>query len=302
MRRLLKAFRSPKKALIVILMNKKIAHVIPDRLYLKWVYRLKTGKKLDLKNPEEFNEKMQWLKLYNRKPEYTELVDKYEMRKYVSRTIGDEHLMPLLGVWDKLDDIPFESFPEQFVLKCTHDSGGLFICRDKSSFDIDKAREKITRSLAREYFYLGREWPYKNIKPRIIAEKYLENGDEGLHDYKVWCFNGKPRLVQYMSGRLHKTYDAFYDTDWNRVDTTHAYETLYGNAKKPECLEKLLELSEKLAKDIPFARTDFYILEDGRILAGEITLFPSAGFKDFVPDEMNKKLGEMIDLSCVERT
>ena len=164
---------------------------LSDEAYLKLVYRLIFGRKLNLKNPKTFNEKLQWLKLYNRKPEYTLMVDKYEVKGYIAEQIGEEYVIPTLGVWDNFDDIDFDSLPNQFVLKCTHDSGGLVICKDKSNLDITKAREKINKALTRRFYYFGREWPYKNVKPRIIAEKYMvDKTVDELRDYKFFCFGG----------------------------------------------------------------------------------------------------------------
>ena len=165
---------------------------IPDEIYLKWIYRARMDKNLDMENPITFNEKLQWLKLYDRNPLYTQLVDKYEVRKYISNIIGERYLIPLLGVYEKFSDIDFDKLPRQFVLKCTHDSGGLVVCKDKNALDMESAERKINRSLKRNYYYLQREWPYKNVKPRIICEKYmLDESNEELKDYKFLCFNGK---------------------------------------------------------------------------------------------------------------
>jgi len=159
--------------LVITFAGRGWLNFLSDKMYLKLIYRAKLGKKLDLKNPKTFNEKLQWLKLYNRKPEYTKMVDKYEVKKYVADLIGEEYVIPTLGVWEKFDDIDFDSLPNQFVLKCTHDSGGLVICKDKSKLDIASAKSKIENSLKRNYYKYGREWPYKNVKPRIIAEKFM---------------------------------------------------------------------------------------------------------------------------------
>ena len=174
----------------------RVAPIIPDRLYLKWLFRLKMGKKLDLDNPRTFSEKLQWLKLYNRKPEYTQMVDKYEAKRYVAGIIGEEYIIPTLGVWDRVEDINFDQLPNQFVLKCTHDSGGIVICSDKSKLDINAAKKKLKRSLTRDFYAQNREWPYKNVKRRIIGEEYMvdESGYE-LKDYKWFCYNGEPKAL-----------------------------------------------------------------------------------------------------------
>ncbi len=190
-KKLIKAIKNPKLIVFYIL-NFKIFRLIPDELYLKIYYWLRINKKLNLDNPKTFNEKLQWLKLYDRNPAYVNLVDKYEVRKYIAEVIGKEYLIPLIGVWDKFEDINFSKLPNQFVLKCTHDSGGIVICTDKSKLEFEVARKKINNSLNRNYFYHAREWPYKDIKPRIICEEYMVNGSgKELKDYKFMCFNGE---------------------------------------------------------------------------------------------------------------
>lgn len=272
---------------------------LPDEPFLKLRYRIEMGKKLNLKNPQTFNEKLQWLKLYDRKPEYTKMVDKYEVRKYIAEKIGEEYLIPLLGVWDSFDEIDFDKLPNQFVLKCTHDSGGLVICKDKSQLDIAAAKKKIEKCLKRNFYYITREWPYKNVKPRIIAEKYMvtEDGQE-IKDFKVHNFNGKPEFILVCDGRFSPEglTEDFYDTSWkhmniSRLDIPNKQE----HHPKPQTLEKMIELSESLAKSIPFVRTDFYEVSD-KIYFGEITFFPASGLKGFVPMEWDYKWGKLIKL------
>ena len=193
--RFLKLIRSPRRILLG-LTSRGFLNFLPDETILKIKFKDRIGKELNLKKPKTFNEKLQWLKLYDRNPAYTKLVDKYEVRKHIAKTIGQEYLIPLLGVWDTFEDINFSKLPNQFVLKCTHDSGGLIICTDKNRLDIDAARKKINKCLKRNYYYPGREWPYKNVKPRIICEKYMvdESGTE-LKDYKFMCFNGEVKCI-----------------------------------------------------------------------------------------------------------
>lgn len=206
----------------------KMTHVIPDRLYLKLKFRQKMGKWPDLDNPKTFNEKLQWLKLHDRKPIYSTMVDKYEAKRYIADIIGEEYIIPTLGVWDRFEDIDFDALPNQFVLKCTHDSGGLVIVCDKSSMNLDAARKKINRSMKRNYYWHGREWAYKNVKPRIIAEQYMEDGnpgekperiDAGLTDYKVHCFNGKPKLILVCKDRFSRggMTEDFFSDEWNHL-------------------------------------------------------------------------------------
>ena len=193
---------------------------IPDKYYLKKWYKFKTGKELNLKNPQSFNEKLQWLKLYDRNPNYSKMVDKYEVRQYIKKKIGEEHLIPLVGgPWKNFEDIDFTKLPDQFVLKCTHDSGSVEICKNKKEFDIEKVRKKFNYTLKRNYYYYGREWPYKNVKPRIIAEKYLLD-DSGIEpkDYKIFNFNGEPRIIQVDLDRFANHRHNYYTTKWEFLD------------------------------------------------------------------------------------
>lgn len=272
---------------------------MPDEMYLKLRFWVNIGKRLNLKNPQTFNEKLQWLKLYDRNSEYTKMVDKYEVREYIKEKIGEEYLIPLLGVWDKFDDINFDLLPNQFVLKCTHDSGGLIICKDKSQLDIKAARKKINKCLKRNFYYLTREWPYKNVRPRIVAEKFMvDESGKTPRDYKVHNFNGEPEFVLVCDGRFDKNgmKEDFYDVRWKHMDIKRPgnknSEILH---KKPQNFEKMLSYSKFLSKGIPFVRNDFYEIE-GKIYFGEITFFPASGFKNFEPEEWDFKFGKMIKL------
>ena len=269
-----------------------------DETYLKIAYRSLMGKKLDLKNPKTFNEKLQWLKLYDRKPIYTTMVDKYEAKKYVASIIGEQYIIPTLGVWDKFEDIDFDKLPNQFVLKCTHDSGGLVICRDKSKFDIQAAREKINKSLKRNYFWQGREWPYKNVKPRIIAEKYMEDSQtKDLKDYKFMCFNGKVNCSFVCTERHTNTglKVTFYDRNWKIMPFERHYPRSKTPISKPLNYDKMMELAEILSKDISFIRVDFYSVQE-KIYFGELTFYPGSGFEEFSPFIWDKKIGDWIKL------
>lgn len=290
-----------------------IKKCIPDKWYLKRFYKKKMGKPLNLTNPIGFNEKLQWLKLYDRKPEYTQMVDKYEAKEYIGKIIGEKYIIPTLGVWEKFDDIDFDLLPNQFVLKCTHDSGGLVICQDKQKFDKIAAKEKIQKSLRRNYYWAGREWPYKNIKPRIIAEKFMSDDDnefikkqqsmltEGLTDYKFMCFNGKVKCSFVCSDRfsekgLHVT---FFDRDWNLMPFRRCYPSYDNILPKPINYEKMLELAEKLSAGIPFVRVDFYE-SSGKIYFGELTFYPGGGFEAFSPEEWDYILGDWIKLPSLK--
>lgn len=283
---------------------KKIKYLIrfvPDKIYLSAYYYAKQKRFPNIKNPKRFSEKIQWLKLYDKNPEHTVAVDKYLAKPYVAKIIGEKYITPTLGVYDHFDQIDFNKLPDKFVLKCNHDSAGLVIVQDKSKLDRAKAKEEIEQALKYNYYYISREWPYKDVKPVILAEEYLENGEEGLHDYKVWCFNGKAMYIQYITGRIRKTYEAFYDRDWEKQDFTYYNPLMDGEVKRPERLEELLEVSEKLAKDMPFLRADFYILETGEIKFGEMTFFPIGGMERWHPDEMDVKFGSMIDLAMIKK-
>lgn len=269
---------------------------VPDALWLKIIFRIKTGYWLNLKNPRTFNEKLQWLKLNNRNPLYTKLVDKYEVREYVKDTIGEEYLVPLLGIWDDFDDIDFDKLPNQFVLKCTHDSGGLIVCKDKSKLDIQSARKKINRCLKFNYYYAFREWPYKDVKPRIVAEKYLEDNKGSLCDYKFFCFNGSAKVWFLISGRSSgDTRCDYYDFEGNRLPFVQGYPNSDFVITMPPEIMQMKTLAEKLTKDMKHCRADFYLV-DGRIYFGELTFFDSSGLDRFEPIEWDYKFGDMIDL------
>lgn len=279
------------------LTEKGLYNHMPDERFLKKKYKLKMGYELDLSNPQTFNEKIQWLKLNDRRPEYTMMVDKYEVKKYVAEKIGEEHIIPTLGVWNRFDDINFDNFPNQFVLKCTHDSGGIVICKDKSNFDKEVARAKINKCLRRNFYWIGREWPYKNVKPRIIAEKYMvnESGCE-LKDYKVFNFNGEPKLIQVDYYRFINHMRNLYTTEWEFVEVEIEYP-LDNNKQidKPQKLEQMLDLAAKLSEGIPHIRTDFYAIDD-KIFFGELTFSHGSGMERYTPESLNLELGQWLVL------
>ena len=297
----LKEILSNPALLFISLGHRECLNWISDETYLKIIYRIKRGERLNLENPQTFTEKLNWLKLYNRNPEYTQLVDKYEVKKVVADIIGEEHIVPTLGVWDKFDDIDFDKLPNQFVLKCTHDSGGLIICKDKSKLDIEKARKKINNCLNHSFYWGMREWQYKDVKPRIIAESYLVDknakipGD--LNDYKFYCFNGEPKYCEVISGRYSDKRIDFFDLDWKHEEFNfEGYEFAEEQPQKPKPFKEMVEIVGKLCKDKPYSRIDLYVVED-KIFFGEITFFPAAGLKGFIPAEWNYKLGSYISLS-----
>ena len=270
-----------------------------DEKFLKYAYRVHLGKKLDLEHPVTFNEKMQWLKLYDRRPEYTTMVDKYAVKQYVAEKIGEEYIIPTLGVWDTFDDIDFDTLPEQFVLKCTHDSGGLVICTDKSKLDKDNIRGLLGKYLKRDYYSIHREWPYKNVKPRIIAEAYMEDSATSeLRDYKFFCFNGEPKVLYVITERKtsgHNFKLDYFDMDFQHLDFKNGYENSEYPIDKPLGFEKMKELAVVLSNGIPYVRVDFYEV-DGKIYFGELTFFPTSGYGPFDPEEWDYKFGEWITL------
>ena len=273
---------------------------IPDSLYLKLLYRVIMGEKCNLKNPTTYNEKLQWLKLHDRKQEYSDMVDKFEVRKIIEKTIGGEYLIPCYGVYQSFDEIDFTGLPDKFVLKCTHDSGSVIICEDKSKFDIEAAKQSINAAMKRNYYSTYREWPYKFVKPRIIAEKYMvdESGDD-LKDYKVLCFNGVARFIEVHENRFTDKKEhtqTFYDRNWNKLNIVQECLTSINEERKaPSNLDKMLELSEKLAKDMYHARVDWYIINE-KIFFGEITFYDGSGFEKFVNQEDDVYFGSLIKL------
>ena len=281
----------------------RASRLLTDKVHISWHYYLRLGKRINLKNPISFNEKLQWLKLHDRNPEYTKWVDKYAIRKHIRETIGEKYLVPLLGVYDRVEDIDYSVLPKEFVLKPTHTSGNVLICRDKSKLNISETKKLLNRWMKREYFWYQREWPYKNIKPRIICEELLvdESGYE-LKDYKFYCFNGKPKLIQVMSNRNGGNYNInHYDTDWNEIEIKR--ESLFpapNGIRKPNMLAEMLEITALLSKKIPFVRVDLYFTGE-KIYFGELTFYPASGFIDFVDDSDDYLLGSWIDLLLVKQ-
>lgn len=267
--------------------------------YLKRAFQIRMGKSLNLKNPTTYNEKLQWLKLYDHNIEYASMVDKYAVKQYVSDKIGNKYVIPTLGVWDNFDDIDFNTLPDRFVLKCTHDSGGLVICKDKSTFNKNKAKKKINSSLNRNYYLTGREWPYKNVSPRIIAEVYMEDEKTAeLRDYKFFCFNGEVKAM-FIATERQKTGEEvkfdFFDANFNHLPIRQGHPNAKVPPKKPECFEEMKELAAKLSLGIPHVRVDFYEVNE-QVFFGEMTFFHFSGMMPFEPEEWDYRFGEWITL------
>lgn len=293
-KKIIKVIKNPKKVIIFLASRGIIKY--DDEKYLKYVYKERMKEELNLDNPKTFNEKLQWLKLYNHNPKYTKMVDKYEVREYIKNTIGEEYLIPLLGVYDKVEDIDFEALPNRFVLKTTHDSGTVVICKDKSNFDKKNAIKKLKKRLKRKYFYLYREWPYKDVKPRIIAEKYMEEKKQGaLNDYKFYCFNGQAKMMFIVIDRDTETKANFYDMKFKKLDLQQCFPNFNKKIEKPKQFEEMVKLAEKLSKDIPHVRVDFYVIKN-KVYFGELTFFDSAGLDKFNPKYYDEMLGNYINL------
>lgn len=297
-----KLLKHDKRQILVAVYNNivhtGITKILPDETYLKLTHRIRFGENLHLDNPTTFNEKLQWLKLYDHNPDYVKMVDKVLVKEYVASIIGEDYIIPTLGVYDSFDEIDFDNLPNQFVLKCNHDSGSIIICRDKSKLDIDKARKKLTKSLKTDAFYWGREWPYKMVNRKILAEAYMEDDDaEELKDYKLMTFNGKVKCSFVGSERFSEDglKITFFDTDWKVMPFERHYPKSKLDIKKPLNYDQMVVMAEKLSTNIPFARIDFYEV-GGKAYFGEITLFPGSGWEEFTPSEWDKTLGSWLKL------
>lgn len=272
--------------------------LIPDETYIKLQYTYHLKQKLNLKDPKTFSEKIQWLKIYDRNPAYSTYVDKYSVRDYIQKMIGEEYLIPLIAVYDSADEINWEKLPEKFILKCTHGSQCNIICADKSKLNIEESILKLNKWMSNNWYWYGREWPYKDVKPRIICEAFLEEIEgKSLIDYKIYCFNGKPLYCQIIRDRGHNETIDFYDDEWNHMPFTGLRNLPMSKVdyKKPDNYESMYGLAKVLSKGIPFVRVDFYSVK-GELYFGELTLYPTSGYGKFKPEEWNRKIGDQIEL------
>ena len=268
-----------------------------DRTFIKLEYFSGMGRFPNLEKPTTYNEKLQWLKLNDIHPEYSQLVDKYEAKEYVRNILGDDYIIPTLGIWNSFDEIDFDTLPNQFVLKTTHDSGGVVVCNDKSKLDRKAAREKLEKSLRHNYFYEHREYPYKNVKPRILAEQFMvdESGTE-LKDYKFFCFNGEVKMLFVATDRgIDDVKFDFFDTEFNHLPFKQGHPWATKPVKKPAGFEKMLEIAKTLGKGFPHVRVDLYDI-NGRIYFGELTFYHFSGNVPFVPNEWDKTIGDWLKL------
>lgn len=298
MKYLRKILKEPEMAGIYLMVL--TARLWPAELYLKCYYYLHLHEWPNLKHPQNFTEKLNWLKLHDRRPLYTKLADKCEVKKYVAEKIGSDKIIPLLGVWDHFDEIDFDQLPDQFVLKCTHDSGGFWICKDRSNFNQEEARQFFNKELHKNYYWNKREWVYKDIKPRIIAEPYIDSlGKPESFEYKLTCMNGVCKVFTICTGIAHSDFELrtndHYDRDFNHLPW-YAY---YKNSKKPVQIppqaKEIIEYAEKLSEGIPQVRVDFYVIND-KVYFGEMTFYTWAGIIEFTPPEWNDIMGSWLDL------
>ncbi len=275
---------------------------MPDKVFLQRAFQEIMGYELDLEHPKTYCEKMQWLKLYNRQLIYTTMVDKYEAKKYIAEKIGEQYVIPTFGVWDRVEDIELTHLPEQFVLKTTHDSGGVVICKDKRQLDFAEAKKILNKHLNRNYFYCGREWPYKNVVPRILAEKLLQSeaGNE-IQDYKIHCFNGKAKILYVTSDRFNgRGLKAdYFDANFNKLDIRWELPNSNYTINKPVHFELMKTLAERLSEGIPTIRVDFYEV-DGKVYVGELTFFDGSGFCD-ISGDWDNILGDWIGLPPIRQ-
>lgn len=284
--------------------NLGLYNYLSDKSFLEKKFQAEFGYALNFDNPQTFNEKLQWLKLYDHNPSYIKMVDKYKVREYIAQKIGEEYLIPLLGVWDSPDEIDFDSLPQRFVLKCNHNSGlGMCICKDKTGLNYVKVKKNLKKGLKENYFAHGREWPYKDVPRKIICEKYItDNGSDEvltdeLKDYKLMCFNGKVKCSFVCADRftgkgLHLS---FFDRDWKEMPFERVYPRIENEVPKPINYDLMVSLAEKLSESIPFVRVDFYE-SGGRVYFGELTFFPGGGYEPFSPQEWDLTLGNWIEL------
>ena len=289
----LKYYLSKRGGWIDFLISRHLLDWVPDEPFLKIKYRQSLGKALHLEHPQTYNEKLQWLKLHNRDPLYTKLVDKYEVRSFIADRLGSAYSVPLVGgPWNSPAEIDFDALPDQFVLKCTHDSGGLMICRDKSALDRDQVRRKLSACLARNYYWSKREWPYKDVPPRIIAEQYMQDGEtQNLNVYKILNFGGTPRIIQTIQNDKTKaeTID-YFDTDWNLLDLRQGFPNSENPLPRPKTLPDMLWAAAVLSAGFPTLRTDFYEV-NGRVYFSEITFYTDSGLCPFEPPSWDLLLG-----------
>lgn len=293
----IKFWASHPKAWAILILSK--SWFLSDKTFLTLNYRLAFGRWPNVENPQSFNEKLLWLKLYDRRKEYSQLVDKYEVKKYVANLIGEQYLIPTLRIWDSVEEIDIEGLPDQFVLKCTHDSGSVVICKDKTRFDFQQAVRKLKKKYHKNLYNWAREWVYKNVKPRVIAEQYMEDSKTSeLRDYKFFCFDGVVKAMFVATERQKVGEEVkfdFFDPDFNHLPFRQGHPNAKTPPEKPENLEEMKRLAATLSKGIPQVRVDFYEV-DGKVYFGELTFSHFAGMVPFNPEEWDYTFGSWIQL------
>lgn len=275
-----------------------LVNILSDENYLKWKFKKLVGYPLNLDIPRSYNEKLQWLKLNDIHPEYTKMVDKVEAKKYVASIIGNQYIIPTLGVWDNVSDIEWDHLPNSFVIKVSSDSGGIVVCKDKSNLDIQQAVRKLSENWGRNYYKFNKEYPYRDVKPRIIAEEYKEDESGELRDYKIFCFDGRPKVLFVASDRqdsVEETKFDFFDTEWNHLQIINGHPNSKKEICKPQNFDEMLSVAARLSKGIPHVRVDLYNI-NGKIFFGELTFFHWSGMVPFEPIEWDYKFGEWISL------
>ena len=294
MNKIVKVVKHPQPYLMKL--TRLFVHILPQKTYLKILFYLSLGYKLNLKEPKSFNEKLQWLKIHRHNDHDTLLVDKYEVKLILREIFGDEYIVPTYGVYNKFNEIDFNSLPDKFVIKTTHQSGGVIVCNDKNQLNLDHVKKIINNKLSKNLYYWGLEWPYKNVKPRIIIEKNISNGQE-VRDYKLMCFNGKVKCSFVCSERNSKSglKVDFYDKNWSHMPFTRHYLNSDSLIPKPQNYDKMIYIAERVSKEMPFLRVDFFEI-DGQLFIGELTFYPGCGFEEFTPREWDFILGSWINL------
>lgn len=292
----------PARAFLAFSRRLHLDQCISDEAYLKLMFRAQLCEALDLENPQTFNAKLQWLKIHDRNPLYTTLVDKYRVKPWVAERIGAEHVTKTYAMWEHAEDIDISGLPERFVLKTNHDSGGVVICRDRATFDLDAAKEKLAKRLKSNYFWWAREWPYKGVKPCVFAEEYLDpaESEADLYDYKLFRFSDG-RLItlamtdRFTGGALSET---FFDDEWHALPFSEGGHPIRPELEKPAAFERMKALADRLGEGFPFVRVDFYE-SAGRLYFGEMTFYPNSGFERFEPSEWDVNFGSWINLENV---
>ncbi len=292
-------FYNPKKFIESFIQYSSLSHFISDKMAIKILYKIRFGKNINLKNPQTFNEKLLWLTLYDRRPEYNRMVDKYEAKEWIRNKMGDgnnQMIIPTYGIYDSFDNIDFSKLPKSFVMKTTHDSGGVIVVSNKDELDMMYARKKMEKSMRRNYFWFSREWAYRDIVPRIIIEKKLETKENSPIDYKIFCFDGKAKYLYLVQDRDIKETVDYYDMEWNHLPIKQVYNNNTKQAVKPNCWKEMVETAEILSKGFPFLRVDFYVDKYNQYYIGELTLTPSSGLLPITPIEWDYEIGKQIVL------